>query len=130
MLLLVGTNPRMEAPIVNARIRKAVTRLGLQVASVGPKCDLTYEVDSLGNDGSILGDIASGKHPFCKILQNAKRPMVIVGMGALSPEGGEGVLADLDVLKAAVPGLNQAEDYWNGVNVLHTVLSSSFSNAV
>jgi len=111
----------MEAPIINARIRKAATRLGLRVASIGPSCDLTYEVEDLGNEGATLGDLASGKHPFSKVLKEANRPMVVVGMGALSKEGGSNVLADLDRLKASVPGLLQPEDYWNGVNFLHTV---------
>ena len=56
VILLVGTNPRWEAPLVNTRIRKAVRR-GAKVFAIGPEVDLTYKVEWLGNDLSLLGKL-------------------------------------------------------------------------
>lgn len=111
--LLIGTNPRLEAAILNARLRKAVVKKGLKVARLGPVSDLTYDVEELGNDASVLANIASGKHPIAKRLKDAKRPMVIVGMGALSRPDGEAILSHAMALPVQREG-------WNGFNVLHT----------
>jgi NADH-quinone oxidoreductase subunit G len=54
LVLLVGTNPRMEAPIINARLRKSWLQYGTQVASVGPVADLTFPVTQLGNDRCVF----------------------------------------------------------------------------
>lgn len=114
--LLIGANPKLEATIVNARLRKAVVKNGLKVARIGAAGDLTYPVQDLGNDASVLSDIASGKHDIAKALKDAKRPMVIIGMGALTRADGAAILShamSLDV---------QRED-WNGFNILHTAAS-------
>jgi NADH-quinone oxidoreductase subunit G len=81
VLLLVGTNPRWEAPVLNARIRKAWIHNSLKIANVGEAHDLTYPVEQLGVSASVLEEIASGVHPFADVLKSAKRPMVIVGQG-------------------------------------------------
>ncbi len=60
--LIVGANPRREAAMVNARIRKAWKKGGLKVYRIGGEAELTYPYESLGNDPRILADIASGKH--------------------------------------------------------------------
>jgi len=114
--LLIGANPKLEATIVNARLRKAVVKNGLKVARIGAADDLTYPVQELGNDAAVLSDIASDKHDIAKALKDAKRPMVIVGMGALTREDGAAILnhaMHLDVQR----------DGWNGFNVLHTAAS-------
>jgi len=112
-LLLVGTNPRMEAPLVNTRIRKCVIQNDLEVASIGPSMDLTYGVDDLGNDAKALAALASGSHPYSKSLKEAENPMIIVGLAALKDAG---TYATLEALKKQYPNLCTAE--WNGVNVL------------
>ena len=120
-LLLVGTNPRWEAPIVNARIRKTWLRGDLKIARLGPKVDLTYTVEELGNDATTLADIASGKHPFHEILKSAKRPMLIVGQGALSRADGEAILAACAQIARNTGMIGPSgESGWNGFNVLHT----------
>ncbi|MCJ9428731.1 NADH-quinone oxidoreductase subunit NuoG [Kordiimonas marina] len=115
-LLLVGSNPRAEAPIVNTRIRKAVRHMGLKVAAIGAPTDLTYDVDELGDDASVLDAILGGKHEVAKAMKAAKKPMIIVGQGALAREDGAAIL------KAARDIADKfcVKDGWNGFNVLHT----------
>lgn len=124
VLLLVGTNPRMEAPLVNARIRKSWLHFGLKVSSIGPAADLTYDIDQLGNDIALLKKIEQGDHPMLEKLQKASRPMILVGMGALSSTHGKSVLSIINSLKEKIPNLIIAEseesEGWNGVNILHT----------
>jgi NADH-quinone oxidoreductase subunit G len=115
--LLIGTNPRFEAPLVNARIRKRGRQGGFTVARIGPADDLTYRVLELGAGPQTLLEAAEGTHEFCKRLEGAARPMLIVGQGALTRPDGEGVLAAARVL-AERYGL--IRDDWCGFNVLHT----------
>jgi len=113
--LLVGTNPRWEAAILNARILKAVRHCGLKVANIGPALDLTYPVEQLGDDASILSDILAGKHSLAERLKAAKRPMIVLGQGALGREDGA------QILKAAhdiAETFGMVRDDWNGFNVL------------
>jgi NADH dehydrogenase (ubiquinone) Fe-S protein 1 len=120
-LLIIGSNPRMEAPIVNTRIRKTVEEYGLRVANVGPAAELTYGVEQLGDSTDVLQQIIDGSHPFAKTLAAAERPMVLVGLGALKPNTGGYVLSALDALRAQLPAI--ATDDWNGLNILHTAAS-------
>jgi NADH-quinone oxidoreductase subunit G len=105
-ILLVGTNPRWEASLVNTRIRKAV-RGGARVFAIGPEVDLTYRVEWLGNDLSLLSDLPDA-------LGEAQRPAVIVGGAALKVPGGQAATL------ALVESLDLIRDGWNGYNVLHT----------
>lgn len=121
-LLLVGSNPRMEAPLVNARIRKAWLHFGLQVASVGPEAELTYPHQRLGDDAAVLEAIADGKHPYAKELAAAERPMVVVGAGAMRGGRAPAVLAALERLVRRVPNLSVAGE-WQGANFLQLAAS-------
>src|SRR6185295_9613233 len=98
--------PRWEASLVNTRIRKAV-RGGAKVFAIGPEVDLTYCVEWLGNDLSLLSDLPDA-------LGEAQRPAVIVGGAALKVPGGQAATL------ALVGGLGLIRDGWNGYNVLHT----------
>jgi NADH-quinone oxidoreductase subunit G len=116
-LLVIGSDPRKEAPVLNARIRKRWLKGGFAVASVGPKIDLTYRHEHLGDDPALLAALAAGSHPFAAKLTAAKRPMLIIGQGALArPDGA--VLLGLARKIAEVTGM--VSDDWNGFNVLHT----------
>jgi len=106
VILLVGTNPRWEASLVNTRIRKAV-RGGARVFAIGPEVDLTYRVEWLGNDLALLADLPDA-------LKEAQRPAVIVGGAALKVPGGQAATLGL------VDSLSLIRDGWNGYNVLHT----------
>jgi len=107
VVLLVGTNPRWEAPLVNTRLRKAVRRGGAKVFNIGPAIDLTYPVTQLGDDLALLGALP---HDVADALAGATRPAVIVGMGAAMHAG----------MFAAAAALPVQRDGWNGFNVLHT----------
>ncbi|MBM3536609.1 MAG: NADH-quinone oxidoreductase subunit G [Alphaproteobacteria bacterium] len=117
VLLLVGTNPRWEASIVNARIRKRWLTGKLKVAIIGPQVELTYKADYLGAGPQTLADVASGKHAFAATLKAAKHPMIIVGQGALARSDGSAVLA---LARQVADGCGLIKDGWNGFNVLHT----------
>src|SRR5262249_15442680 len=116
-ILIVGSNPRWEAPVLNARIRKRYLKGGLKIAVVGPKLDLTYPYQQLGQTADVLDQIASGAHPFGETLKNAKAPMLILGQGALrGPEGA----AVLGAARRLAEACNLVRADWNGFSVLQT----------
>ncbi len=115
--LIVGSNVRLEAPIINARIRKSTLHHGLKVAYVGPSADLTYKIESLGDKLSILNKILSGSHAYAKTLKEAKNPMIIIGQGALASPDGEGIYK---TCRAIADKYGFVHDDWNGFNILHT----------
>ncbi|WP_295563936.1 NADH-quinone oxidoreductase subunit NuoG [uncultured Sphingomonas sp.] len=110
-ILLVGTNLRWEAPLINTRIRKAIKK-GAKVFAIGPETELTYKVEWLGADLSLLGNLPEAA---VKIFTDAKAPMVIVGGGAL--KGGHGAAL------AFSKQFNLVRDGWNGFNVVHMAAS-------
>ena len=115
--LIVGSNPRLEAPIINARLRKRMVEGGFKVGMVGEAVDLTYRYEHLGAGPQTLKEIADGTHSFCETLKSAERPMIIVGQGALTHADGAAVLAAARKI-ADTTGMI-AED-GSGFNVLHT----------
>jgi NADH-quinone oxidoreductase subunit G len=119
-ILLIGSNPRWEAPVLNARIRKAWRLNGAKIGVIGEQADLTYKYDYLGAGGDTLGKLRDGKGDFAKVLEDAKRPIVIVGQGALKGENGGDVLAAAAAI-AEKSGALSAD--WNGFAVLHTAAS-------
>ena len=119
-ILIVGSNPRKEAPVLNARIRKAWLANGMPVGVIGTATDLTYAVTALGSSPSVLTDLHAGSHDFAKVLANAKKPMIIIGQGALARQDGTAILAAAWRLAAQVGALSQD---WHGFNVLHTAAS-------
>lgn len=70
LLLLVGSNPKIEAPVFNSRIRLAAKKQGLKVGLIGSQYDLTYNYDHLGTSTKTLVEIFEGKHPFCSRIAN------------------------------------------------------------
>jgi NADH-quinone oxidoreductase subunit G len=115
-ILLIGTNPRKEASLVNARIRKVWRATGLPIALIGENADLTYPVQHLGAGMDTLSDLASGNGSFAEIWSKAKKPVVIVGEAAATPD----VLAA--AAKLATSNTELAEG-WNGFAVLHNAAS-------
>ncbi len=116
-LLIVGSNPRVEAPVLNARIRKRAARGGFAVGVVGPKADLTYRTQHLGEGADTLQAILDGVNPFADVLAKAERPMIVLGMGALARADGARVLG---AARALAEKTGMVKDGWNGFNVLHT----------
>jgi NADH-quinone oxidoreductase subunit G len=116
-ILLVGTNPRWEASLVNTRIRKAV-RGGARVFAIGPEVDLTYRVEWLGDDLSLLADLPKAA---AEAFGAAQRPAMIVGGAALKVPGGQAAaLALAATLNLVRPSTGSGQGGWNGFNVLHT----------
>ncbi|WP_193180373.1 NADH-quinone oxidoreductase subunit NuoG [Nisaea sediminum] len=127
-ILIVGANPRWDAAVLNARIRKRWLAGGLKVGLIGAPVELTYEYEHLGAGPQTLTEVADGKNAFASVLKDAKRPMIILGMGALAREDGAAVLAtarkiaeSTGMLVAASKDADGNETpAWNGFNVLHT----------
>jgi NADH-quinone oxidoreductase subunit G len=113
VILLVGTNLRWEAPLVNTRIRKAIKK-GARVFAIGPETELTYKVEWLGDDLSLLGTLPKAAKDAFK---DAKAPMVIVGGAAL--KGGHGAALKLAKSLKLVRTLEDGRA-WNGFNVVHS----------
>jgi NADH-quinone oxidoreductase subunit G len=120
-LLIVGSTPRHEAPVLNARIRKRFVdagRGGFPVGIIGaPRCDLTYDATVLGEGPETLTALLKGEHPFAEVLKNARRPMIILGHAALTRRDAPAVYAACRKLAEATGAVT--ED-WNGFNILHT----------
>jgi NADH-quinone oxidoreductase subunit G len=125
-ILLIGANPRWEAPVLNARIRKAWVNGPVKIANIGTPVDLTYPVEQLGG-ADVLSGLADGSHAFAKVLKDAKRPMIIVGSSTLARADGAAIL-NLAAKIAGDTGMigpagTPAEGGWVGFNVLHTAAS-------
>ena len=117
-ILLIGTDPRHEASLINTRIRKRYLKGGLKVAMVGEPVDLTYPYEHLGNSASLLEEILAGKHEFSKVLKTAQNPMIILGAGALRRNDGAAILF---AARAIAEKFKMIRDDWNGFNLLHLV---------
>ena len=118
-LLIVGANPRNEAAVLNARIRKRWRNAkSFPVGLIGAKAPLTYAYDYIGAGPETLAEI--GRHSFAELMKKAERPMILVGAGALARKDGAAV-ASL-AAKAALD-LGAVKDGWNGFSVLHNAAS-------
>jgi NADH-quinone oxidoreductase subunit G len=116
-ILLVGTNPRLEAPVFNARLRKLWLAGRVRIGLIGERADLTYDYDYLGGGPFGVAGLADSDSAFAKAFKDAQRPAIIVGQGALTRPDGAAVLAAVAALGAAVGVVREG---WNGWNVLHT----------
>lgn len=119
-LLIVGSNPRKEAAVLNARIRKRWRSGQLKIGVIGAKADLTYSYDYLGAGTESLSDLAAGKHSFAGVLKGAKHPIVLVGAGAAARHDGAAVLSSAAKLALDIGAI---KDGWNGFGVLHDTAS-------
>jgi len=115
-ILIVGANPRFEASVLNARIRKRFRAGPLPIGVIGDFGDLRYDYEALGAGPETLKDLADGNGKFFQALKKAERPLIIVGQGALARADGAAVLGQAAKLAMAV-GAVGAE--WNGFAVLH-----------
>ena len=110
-IMLIGCNPRLEAPVLNARIRKRVLKGGCLVGVVGEQVDLTYRYNHLG----------AGPDSLRQFVEHAaitkEKPMLIVGQGALARPDGAAILA---MVHKACAAMGVIKEGWNGFNVLHT----------
>ena len=115
-LLIIGSNPRLEAAVLNARIRRNWLSTKMPIGLIGQKADLTYDLNFLGEDPELLDEILSGRHKFALKLKRARRPMIIIGMGALARRDGSAILGKAREI-AEIYGVINGD--WNGFNILH-----------
>ena len=115
-LLIIGANPRVEAPVLNSRIRKRFMMGQFPIAMIGAPADLTYDVSHIGAGTDTLADLLAGQHGFADVLKNAERPMILVGQAALTRDDGDAVLAAAIQLAENSGAISPT---WNGFNVLH-----------
>jgi NADH-quinone oxidoreductase subunit G len=119
-ILLIGTNPRIDAAVLNARIRKAWRLRNAAIAAIGEQADLTYSYKYLGAGPQSLSQLAEGRDPFLDTLKSAKAPMIIVGQGAITRPDGPAILS---LAARLALDIGAAKDGWNGLAVLHTAAS-------
>lgn len=123
---LIGANPRLQAPLINARLRKRFLAGAFTVANLGELLDLTYPYEYLGDRLEVLEEIVEGKHPFCEALRGAQRPMLILGKAALAREDSwkiqeicQEISERYQFHKPPEMTGEVKEEGWNGYNVLH-----------
>jgi NADH-quinone oxidoreductase subunit G len=123
-ILIVGSNPRKEAPVLNARIRKAWRMRSVPIAVIGDHAELTYGYDYLGDDISALAKVANGEG-FGETLRAAKKPLVIVGEGAVSHGAAwnKQIGRDVIALASKCATLGEVAEGWNGYAMLHNAAS-------
>jgi NADH-quinone oxidoreductase subunit G len=119
-LLIVGSNPRHEAAVLNARIRKRWRSGQLKIGVIGPKAELSYIYDYLGAGTDSLSELAAGKHSFADVLKGAKNPIVLVGAGVAARHDGAAVLA---LAARLALDFGAIKGGWNGFAVLHDTAS-------
>ena len=116
-ILLIGANPRVEAPLLNARIRKAWVKGGVEIGVIGEQADLTYTYAYLGAGTATLAKLPKAAIDF---LSKAERPAIILGGAAITGSQGAAVLNAAGALAKKVGAV---KDGWNGFNILHTAAS-------
>jgi len=117
-LLIVGANPRREAAVLNARIRKRWRQRNFPIGLIGEKADLTYSYDYLGAGAETLGNLTSSK--FADALKAAERALILVGAGALARRDGASIVS---LAAKAALDVGAVKDGWNGFSVLHSAAS-------
>ena len=115
-LLLIGSNPRFEASVLNARIRKRWRMGDFPIGAVGEIGDPRYDYEALGSGADSLKQLLDGKGKFVSALKKAQRPLIIVGQGALARPDGRAVLG---LAAKLALDLKAVREDWNGFAVLH-----------
>lgn len=123
LVILVGTNPRFEAPLFNTRLRKSMINNELRIAVLGTQVDLTYEYDYLGDSANVLEELLQGTHAYNKLIAKAKNPMIVVGSGALQRADNSALFSLTSRLAQKVREQSGAPADWRVFNVLHRAAS-------
>ena len=122
-ILIIGSNPRIEAPVMNARIRKKYLASGLPIAYIGQSVDLTYPAEYLGSNAAILTEIAENNHPFCNTLQSANNPMIIVGNGVYTRNDAKALLHHIsEIIKTFAFSVVEAIDNLINMKVVEDIV--------
>ena len=121
LILLIGTNPRYEATILNSRIRKSYLKNKTEIYSVGDVGELTYPYKILDNNTKIIKDIINNKHEISKKIINSKKPVIIIGQSALKMKSSIYIFEEL---KKYLINNKKINDQWNSLNILSKNASS------
>ena len=119
-ILLVGSNPRWEASVLNARIRKAFIDNNCKVGLIGPSLDLNYSYDKISESLDELNNILDKKSKFSEVLFNAKNPLIIVGTSAINTNEGSSVLKICAEIAKKLPNFSES---FNPLNILNQDIS-------
>ena len=119
-ILLIGSNPRWEASVLNVRIRKAYLQNDCKIGIIGKNINLNYNFIHLSNSISHINEIHDGTSFFCKILNEAKNPLIIIGTSAINHEEGQNVLNNCAEIAKKLPNSN---NNFNPLNILHQDIS-------
>jgi len=119
-ILLIGTNPRWEACVLNARIRKAYINNDCKIGLIGKKLDLTYKYEHLSDSIEHINDLLSNNSPFSEVLQNSKKSLIIIGNSAINYRDGKEVL---NVCSEIAKKYNVSNNNFNGFNILQQDIS-------
>ena len=125
LIVLIGTNPRYEATILNLRIRKSYLKNNLEVYSIGDVGDLTYPYEIYPNDTKIIKEIVERKHDLSSKIENSKKPIIIIGQSVLNLKSGKYVFEEI---KKYLSSINKITNEWNSLNVLSKDASTVGSN--
>ena len=117
LVLLIGTNPRFEATMLNARIRKAYLQNKLNIVSLNNVGDLTYPYQSLDGKTQTIKDITLNNHELSKSIIDAKKPMIIFGESFLKTKSAEYLFKSF---KQFLLSKNKFNDEWNPLNIIST----------
>ena len=119
-ILLIGTNPRWEACVLNARIRKAYINNDCKIGLIGKKLDLTYKYVHLSDSIEHINDLLNNNSPFSEVLKNSKKSLIIIGNSAINYRDGKEVL---NVCSEIAKKYNVANNNFNGFNILQQDIS-------
>ena len=119
-ILLIGTNPRWEACVLNARIRKAYINNDCKIGLIGKKLDLTYKYVHLSDSIEHINDLLNNNSPFSEVLKNSKKSLIIIGNSAINYCDGKEVL---NVCSEIAKKYNISNNNFNGFNILQQDIS-------
>tara|TARA_B100001123_G_scaffold411957_1_gene508671 strand:+ start:75 stop:2105 length:2031 start_codon:yes stop_codon:yes gene_type:complete len=125
LIVLIGTNPRYEATILNLRIRKSYLKNNIKIYSIGDVGDLTYPYEILPNNTKVIKEIIEGNHNLSSKIENSKKPLIIIGNSVLNSKSGKYVFEEM---KKYLTSRNKISDEWNSLNILSKDASTVGSN--
>ncbi len=115
LIVLIGTNPRYEATILNARIRKSYLKNHFEVYSIGDLGDLTYPYKFFTNETKIIKEIIEDKHELSTKIKNSQKPLIIIGESVLKLKSGKYIFEEI---KNYLTSINKINKEWNSLNIL------------
>tara|TARA_Y100000590_G_scaffold428139_1_gene539139 strand:- start:709 stop:2736 length:2028 start_codon:yes stop_codon:yes gene_type:complete len=115
LVILIGTNPRLESTILNARIRKAYLKNNIKIYSIGDPGEMTYPLNIIDGNSDIIKQIVEDKHELSNEIKNSKKPIIIIGQSVLKIQSGKYIFEEI---KKFLYRNNKINDEWNSLNIL------------